>query len=441
MKKILTLSVILTLAFFYLTYYVYAAPITCSDSDADASHPFGDNVYVRGVCRDESHPNGYPSDSCVDFTTLREWECYHCTEPYCREVDRLCTYGCVDGRCQTYKELTKGLKIPKKGVFCIDGDGPDYPNLPPLKELGCGLGNNRNDFSKQSFCIDRIGIHLDTCESGTVADYYCNDAGYCIPSYVWCSGGCLNGKCKPNVAKKGFCLNPGGNSCTKTFEDVCCPDNKMDYGKPNGPKSKEDCEQNFFVAGEPNPIQKSKCKIICCCELYYDDKNNKQADANLKYKINCQGEDDAILEPSNCNKETCLNHFKNLPNKINSRDNTWINSIKEGRTCRAGQCASGLLCLPDIQDESMKVCCKSGSCVLNKKCVLEGTKASKEDNGVNKDYICEGSKWILMEKPKKQGCSFFLGSHQPPDMFFGLLVLALMFKLVMMVNVKAFNLD
>ncbi len=429
--KFVILFVILGILFYVSG--VYGNTITCSDSDATPSHPNGENFDVKGICSDSANPKGHlPGDNCEDLTTLNEWECYQCTEPYCRQVQRPCKYGCVDGRCQTYEELTKGLDIPKSGKFCIDGDGPDYPDLPTLKDLGCNKGNNRNNFSKQSFCLDNSGVYFDKCDGGYIIDYYCSDEGTCMPNQIKCEKGCIHGKCIPVPKKKGFCLNPVTDACTESYEDVCCPDDNSIYGKPNAPRNKEDCEKNYFVdRGYLIAPEKDKCKLVCCCELYYDDENIKRAEAIEKYRINCYGEDYTILDSDTCTDEACLDVYKNLPEKINHINNKWLSHIKEGRTCRAGNCTKGLLCLGDLKNASLRVCCKPGYCVYNGKCV-------KNEEITDGNYICQNSKWIQVKKEheKKRGCSFVPGMKEPPDLGLIFIFAGLLFYSVLKTNFR-----
>ena len=393
--------------------------ITCSDTDATAEIPSGRNVFLKGKCMDHTDTSGEKhKDSCSGLAYLNEWYCYQCTEPSCTLITKYpCEYGCSDGACMTLPELKNkfDINVPedKNKVFCIDGDGPDYPDLPPLKDSGCGDGgNNRNNFSKDSFCIDQSGVYFDKCDGGAV-DYYCSDGGFCIARTVPCEGGCFQGTCNYVPPKKGFCLNPNSDACTYSYEDICCPKDRSDYIDENGPKDYDECVDDFFITGNVNVVQKEKCELVCCCELYYDDENKKQVDAYQEYKISCSGQDQSIYIGNDCSKEACSSKYKDAPDSINSFRNRWLNNIKEGRGCKSGTCAKDLFCLADLNDDKNKICCKEGNCVNNSLCVKNNTINIKD--GIQ--YVCQNSKWISIQKEEKpkRGCSFFPDLKSPPD--------------------------
>ncbi len=426
MNKIAFIGILIVFAFLF-SHVSYAGncdegkviPNTdkCKDTDN------GKNYWVYGVCRDYKDWNKEWKDYC-DGSTLTE---YYCSDSgRCVPEGRDCENGCIQN--------APACMLPGKII--------DYPHN------GCDDTDNGIFYYKAGICTDGLQEggtpteHKDTCNGNYLVEWHCSqsypDAGSlhsncppsesansnCIQETEYCDFGCKDGACiKPdfgdvisvvpgggnqeNNAEVKCCLNPASDVCSATTKEECCPDNG-DYGIANGPKNKEDCEQNYFVAGsvEDAPcIGLKECTAGCCCERTYNgDKVEITADPN-SFKGFCKGKD-KIFTVQGCSKARCEMLFsedkesKNINSNVtNLNSNNSNESITSGyqELCKPGQCKDSFVCLKDFDKNEMR-CCNASECLAQGLCFQQWDKLYRH----GREYVCVDSKWQATERRVKR---------------------------------------
>ncbi len=391
----------------------------CKDTDN------GKNYWVYGVCRDYKDWNKEWKDHC-DGNTLTE---YYCSESgTCMPEGRICENGC--------NKDTQACNPPGKII--------NYTHK------GCDDTDNGIFYYKAGICTDGLQEggtpteHKDSCSGNYLTEWHCSesyiDAGslhascppsesansHCIQETEYCDFGCKDGACikpdfgnvikmipgesnsKENVLKK-CCLNPASDVCSVTTEEECCPDNGI-YNIADGPKNKQDCEQNYFISGPVKDapcIGLKECTAGCCCERSYnDDKIEITANAN-SFKGFCKGKD-KIFTTDGCSRARCEMLFSEnneSENLNNNATNLNSNNTNENITsysgyqelCKPGQCEDTLVCLKDFERDEMR-CCNATECLAQGLCFQQWDKLYRH----GKEFVCVDSKWQATEKNVKR---------------------------------------
>jgi len=323
---------------------------------------------TQSYCIDHGNREKVYIDSCDgESNTGTLLYDYYCTDRgYCEKAPKRCLAGCKNGQCNP---------IPQQSGFCLN-PGSDLFCKNTYNNICCPAGNG-------NYPVNNGPLNYENCNM----NYFLTRALSSIDLQ----------RC-PNAAITGFCTNPASDMCTQSTSDVCCPIDEENYPVWAGPSSRENCIKEYFNTKPDQEVDKSKCTLTCCCEVYYDVEDTKQYDIRTEYALACNGDYMYPLSNSDCTIENCQSVplFEGLP-PIIIGDNNWLSNILEGRECKKGKgtCKNGLFCLSDLNIAEKEICCKENDCPNKGVCVPENTKSINEND--NREYVCVGSKWNAVD--------------------------------------------